>query len=120
MQNYILFEEYITLGKLLKELGLIATGGQAKAFLAAHEGDVFYNHTPETRRGKKCWEGDLLEIPSLDVAVTFCLASKEEMAEHVAQKEEKMRVAALVKKMNEENKASKPAKKVAPRFPGRR
>ena len=33
MKKYILFEEYITLGQVLKELGLISTGGQAKIFL---------------------------------------------------------------------------------------
>ena len=43
MKKYILFEEYITLGQVLKELGLISTGGQAKIFLAENEGNIFYN-----------------------------------------------------------------------------
>ena len=41
MKKYILFEEYIALGQVLKELGLISTGGQAKIFLAENEGNIF-------------------------------------------------------------------------------
>lgn len=52
MKKYILFEEYITLGQVLKELGLISTGGQAKIFLAENEGNIFYNGEVENRRGK--------------------------------------------------------------------
>ncbi|ETD04100.1 hypothetical protein N568_0109780 [Lactococcus garvieae TRF1] len=37
MQNYILFEEYITLGQVIKELAIVNTGGQAKLFLAENE-----------------------------------------------------------------------------------
>ena len=53
MKKYILFEEYIALGQVLKELGLISTGGQAKIFLAENEGNIFYNGEVENRRGKK-------------------------------------------------------------------
>ena len=52
MQNYILFEEYITLGQVIKELAIVNTGGQAKLFLAENEGNIFLNKEAENRRGK--------------------------------------------------------------------
>ena len=120
MQNYILYEEFITLGQVLKELGLVATGGQAKLFLAENEGQIFVNGELENRRGKKLRDGDKLEIPEFDVTVVFESASAAEMAEFAEEKAEKARVAELVKKMNAENKAKKPVKQGKPRFPGGR
>ncbi len=52
--------EYITLGQLLKEIGLISTGGMAKWFLSEHQ--VLLNNEIEQRRGKKLYNGDRLEI----------------------------------------------------------
>jgi len=49
-------EEPITLGQLLKLVGLIPTGGAARAFLQAHP--VFVNDSPENRRGRKLYSGD--------------------------------------------------------------
>lgn len=120
MQNYILYEEFITLGQVLKELGLVATGGQAKLFLADNEGQIFVNDEAENRRGKKLRADDKLEIPEFDVTVVFEAASAAEMAKFAEEKAEKARVAALVKKMNAENKTQKPAKQGKPHFPGRR
>lgn len=121
MQNFKLYEEFITLGQLLKELGLIGTGGQAKLFLAENEGQIFVNQEPENRRGKKLRAGDLLEIPAADIQVKFVAASIEEQAEFAADKAEKARVAALVKEMNAANKAASTKKpKQKPHFPGRR
>lgn len=51
---------YIKLGQLLKLCGVIATGGQAKGFLA--EGKVLLNGTVEMRRGKKVYPGDLVQV----------------------------------------------------------
>jgi len=53
-------DEYMTLGQLLKLIGLISTGGQAKWFL--EENTVFVNKQPETRRGKKLTLGDEVNI----------------------------------------------------------
>lgn len=114
MQNYILFEEYTTLGQLLKELGLIATGGQAKIFLAENEGKIFYNGEAENRRGKKLYDGDLLTIPELDIEVKFAMATAEEIKEHEEEVAEEARVKAIVRKMNAENKATKAKKKNNP------
>ena len=120
MQKYILFEEYITLGKVIKELGLIATGGQAKIFLAEHEGQIFYNGEAENRRGKKLRAGDVLELPTFEVTVNFEQASAEEIAERAEEKAEEERVKTLAKKLNAQNKIKKPVKKEPPRFPGRK
>ena len=54
--------EFITLGQLLKEVGVIDTGGMAKWFLSEHE--VFLNGDPENRRGKKLYNDDVILIPS--------------------------------------------------------
>lgn len=47
---------YITLGQLLKEAGVIDTGGMAKWYLSEYE--VIVNGEPENRRGKKLRAGD--------------------------------------------------------------
>lgn len=51
--------EYITLGQLLKYIGLINTGGQAKAFLAANS--VLVNEAAG-KRGKKVFPGDAIQV----------------------------------------------------------
>lgn len=51
----------ITLGQLLKWLGVVRTGGQVKDMLAG--GEVRVNGTAERRRGRKLYAGDLLELP---------------------------------------------------------
>lgn len=54
--------DYITLGQLLKEEGLIQTGGAAKYFL--RENEVTINGQVDTRRGKKLRSGDEVAIPN--------------------------------------------------------
>ena len=51
MNTYTIYDEFITLGKLLKDAAIIETGGAAKNFLANN--DVLYNGSYENRRGKK-------------------------------------------------------------------
>lgn len=53
-------DEYITLGQLLKHLGIISTGGAAKWFLK--ETPVHINGELEDRRGRKLYDGDRVEI----------------------------------------------------------
>ena len=118
MQNYILFEEYITLGQVIKELAIVNTGGQAKLFLAENEGNIFLNKEAENRRGKKLRAGDVLEILEFGLFITFVQASEEEIAEREEDKAEEERVKALVKKMNAQVKTQKPKKAAKPRFPG--
>ena len=121
--EYKLFEEFITLQALLKELGIIHSGGAIKSFLAEHL--VYFNGELENRRGKKVRIGDSIDIPDMKIQIILTQPSLEEQEEYVQEKLEKERVAKLVKEMNKTvNK--KPTKKpqvsktkAAPRFPGR-
>ena len=121
--EYKLFEEFITLQALLKELGIIQSGGAIKSFLTDHP--VYFNGELETRRGKKIRIGDSVEIPDLKILVVLVQPSSEELEKFQQDKIEKERVAKLVKDMNKKVQ-KKPAKKnqptkakPAPRFPGR-
>jgi ribosome-associated protein len=50
--------EVIRLGQLLKVAGLVDSGGEAKAVLAA--GGITVNGEPETRRGRQLHDGDVV------------------------------------------------------------
>ncbi len=52
--------ESITLGQLVKFLGLVYSGGEVKMFLS--ENKIFVNEIEENRRGKKLFLGDLIQI----------------------------------------------------------
>lgn len=52
---------YITLGQVLKEASIIATGGQAKWYLREHT--VLVNQEPDERRGRKLYPGDVVGLP---------------------------------------------------------
>lgn len=58
MEQIVISTAYITLGQVLKEVGLIDTGGMAKWYLAEHT--VYVNNEEENRRGKKLIPGDIL------------------------------------------------------------
>jgi S4 domain protein YaaA len=64
MKTFDIRDEYITLGQLLKAADVIDTGGQAKALLA--EGDVLVNGEKETRRGRKLYPGDTVQVRGFD------------------------------------------------------
>lgn len=53
-------QPYITLTQVLKEEGIIGTGGQAKWFL--QENSVLVNQESEQRRGRKLYPGDILQV----------------------------------------------------------
>ena len=53
-------EDFITLGILLKLVGIIDTGGQAKWFLS--ENAVLVNGEEENRRGRKLYHGDQILV----------------------------------------------------------
>ncbi|MQQ51537.1 S4 domain-containing protein YaaA [Streptococcus mitis] len=121
--EYKLFEEFITLQALLKELGIIHSGGAIKSFLAEHH--VYFNGELENRRGKKVRIGDSIDIPDMKIQIILTQPSLEEQEEYVKEKLEKERVAKLVKEMNKTakknptKKTQKAETKTAPRFPGR-
>ena len=110
--NYKLFDDFITLQAILKELGIIQSGGAIKAFL---HGEL------EQRRGRKLRVNDQIDIPELSVTITILEPSQEEIEEHLKDKEEKERVAKLVKQLNQQQKKQPTKtnkKEKAIRFPG--
>ena len=121
--EYKLFEEFITLQALLKELGIIHSGGAIKSFLSEHH--VYFNGELENRRGKKVRIGDSIDIPDMKIQIILTQPSLEEQEEYLQEKLEKERVAKLVKEMNKTvkknptKKTKKAETKTAPRFPGR-
>ena len=121
--EYKLFEEFITLQALLKELGIIQSGGAIKSFLMDHH--VYFNGELENRRGKKIRVGDTIDIPDLKIDITLTQPSLKEQEEYQADKIEKERIAKLVKEMNKgvkkekQKTSSSPKTKQVPRFPGR-
>lgn len=65
MQTFTLTQDHITLGQLLKIVGQIQTGGEAKIFLA--EVRVKVNGERDDRRGRKLFAGDIIEIPGEEI-----------------------------------------------------
>ena len=124
--KYKLFDEYITLQALLKEVGIIQSGGAIKSFL--QENQVYFNGDLETRRGKKIRIGDIITLPNQKLEILLTAPNEEERIEHEKELLEKRRVGVLVKEMNKSIKKSKPAtankkanksnKKTPIRFPG--
>ena len=121
--EYKLFEEFITLQALLKDLGIIQSGGAIKSFLADHL--VYFNGELENRRGKKIRIGDTIDIPDLKTHIVLVQPNLEELEKFQQDKIEKERVAKLVKEMNKKvqkksaEKTPSTKAKSAPRFPGR-
>lgn len=120
--DYKLFDDYITLQALLKDLGIISSGGAIKAFLA--DNTVLFNGQEEHRRGKKIRIGDHLALPKQDLSITLVAPSPDEIALHQEEQEEKARVAQLVKQLNQDRKKSskkgqdKNSSQAPVRFPG--
>ena len=59
-QEFGIQEEFITLGQLIKALGLSETGGSVKYFL--EEMTVQVNGETDTRRGRKLRVGDAVKV----------------------------------------------------------
>lgn len=123
--EYKLFDDYITLQALLKELGIIQSGGAIKAYLA--ETTVLFNGEDEKRRGKKIRLGDTVIIPEENIEIQVIEPTAEEKQEHLEAIAEKERVAAIVKELNQKNKKVKKQRSGKPkqtserkpvRFPG--
>ena len=100
--EYKLFDEYITLQALLKELSIIHSGGAIKGFLANNV--VLFNGEEEKRRGKKLRYGDVFTIPSEELEITIVVPTQSEIEKHKKEVAERARVYAIVKKMNKDNK----------------
>ena len=61
-------DETIRLGQLLKLVGIIDSGSEAKAFLALQS--VFVNDERETRRGRQLRGGDTIRVGEQQFLVT--------------------------------------------------
>jgi S4 domain protein YaaA len=103
--EYKLFDDYITLQALLKELGIIQSGGAIKGYLA--ETTVLFNGEDEKRRGKKIRIGDVVAIPEDNITINVVEPTAKEKKEHLEAVAEKARVAAIVKELNAKNKKAK-------------
>ena len=60
--------EYIELGKLLKMINVISSGGEAKYYL--REKPVLLNGESEDRRGKKLYPGDVVKIENEEYTIS--------------------------------------------------
>ena len=60
MEVIQLKEEFIKLGQALKAVGLVSSGLEAK--IVIKEGEVSVNGEVEYQRGKKLYEGDMVEF----------------------------------------------------------
>lgn len=58
--TFELRDEYITLGQLVKAMGLLGTGGEIKTFLT--ENEILVNGEKEDRRGRKLRAGDVVVV----------------------------------------------------------
>lgn len=94
--HYTLFDDYITLQSLLKDLRIIQSGGAVKSFL--QETTVLVNDEKETRRGRKLRLLDTVVIPELDMTITITEPSADEIKEREELLSEKERVKKIVQK----------------------
>ncbi|MCY7041869.1 S4 domain-containing protein YaaA [Streptococcus sanguinis] len=107
--EYKLFDDYITLQALLKETGIIQSGGAIKTFLSEYP--VLFNGEPENRRGKKLRVNDRISLPDQGIEINLTAPNQEEILQHQKEIAEKKRVAELVKAMNKDLKKSQTSKK---------
>ena len=107
--EYKLFDDYITLQALLKETGIIQSGGAIKTFLSEYP--VLFNGERENRRGKKLRVNDRIFLPNQGIEINLTAPNQEEILQHQKEIAEKKRVAELVKAMNKDLKKSQTSKK---------
>lgn len=67
MKKLTLRDEYITLGQLLKAMGLVDNGVEAKEVIQA--GYVKVNGEVDTRRGRKLYDGDKVFYDGTEIEV---------------------------------------------------
>lgn len=67
MEQIKLREEYIKLGQALKATGMVESGVDAKLFIL--DGDVKVNGEVCTQRGRKLYDGDLVEFDGEQIKI---------------------------------------------------
>ena len=60
MKHVEISSEYITIGQLLKYIGIVVNGGEIKEFLINN--DVFLNNILVKERGKKVYPGSVVTV----------------------------------------------------------
>lgn len=60
METIVIKDDFIKLGQALKLAGIAESGIDAKIMIL--DGEVKYNGEVEIRRGKKVYEGDIIEV----------------------------------------------------------
>ena len=68
METIKLREEFIKLGQALKAANLVSSGVEAKAVIL--DGEVKVNGEVEYQRGKKLYDGDIVEFNSNQIKIT--------------------------------------------------
>lgn len=63
MRQFAIRGEYVTLGQLVKLIGPVQSGGEAKSYLT--DAQILVNGEPENRRGRKLRPGDVVFLPGL-------------------------------------------------------
>ena len=61
-------DEFIKLGQAVKLAGLVVNGAEAKERI--QNGEVLVNGEVETRRGRKCVPGDIIEMEGKSFTIT--------------------------------------------------
>ena len=67
IEEIVINTEFIKLDQLLKWANLTGSGVEAKMFI--QNGEVKVNDVVETRRGKKIYDGDIVEFAGEKIAV---------------------------------------------------
>lgn len=67
MDEFILKDDFIKLGQLLKATNMVSNGADAKFII--QDGEVKVNGATETQRGKKIVKGDVVEYKGYKVLV---------------------------------------------------
>lgn len=67
MEIFYLRDEFIKLGQVLKAAGLSESGVDAK--FSIQEGMVKVNGETETRRGRKLYDGDIVEFEGKQIKI---------------------------------------------------
>ena len=67
MITFTIRDEFIKLGQLMKAVGFVDSGVDAKELILA--GEVKYNGEVVFQRGKKCYDGDIVTFEGQDVLV---------------------------------------------------
>ncbi|MCD8052730.1 MAG: RNA-binding S4 domain-containing protein [Lachnospiraceae bacterium] len=76
MEIFTLRDEHIRLGQLLKAVGFVESGVDAKDVIL--QGMVQVNGETVYQRGKKCYDGDIIDLDGQQVTVRSKMNGQEE------------------------------------------